>query len=118
MNFTLEQRTLDFSKKALDTTRSIPITSYTRNIIEQFIASATSIGANYCEATEAESTHDFIHKIGICKKEAKESKYWIQLLIHMYPERKTVFSQLDQEIKELILIFVSTVKTSRLKLSK
>lgn len=118
MEFTLEKRTLDFAQKAIDAVKLLPITSLTKNIIEQFISSSSSIGANYCEATEAESTSDFIHKIGICKKEAKETKYWIQLLIHTYPNRTTVFQRLDQEVTELILIFSATIKTARQKLNK
>lgn len=38
------------------------------------------MGANYCEANEAESKKDFIHKVGICKKETKETKHWLRLL--------------------------------------
>jgi len=51
-----------------------------RPLVSQLIRSATSIGANYMEANQAESKKDFYHKIKICLKEANETKYWLQML--------------------------------------
>jgi len=47
---------------------------------KQLLRSATSIGANICEAISAESKNDFLHKMSISLKEARETKYWLELL--------------------------------------
>jgi len=82
-------------------------------MVPQEVAAAGSAGANYCEATEAESKKDFIHKIGIVKKELKESKHWLRLLAHANPEFSEEFRILWRENQELILIFSKTLKTCR-----
>lgn len=73
--------------------------------------SGTSVGANYCEADDAESGQDFKHKIGICKKEARESKHWLRMVIVAIPELKEKARILWQEAKELNLIFNSIIKS-------
>jgi len=73
------------------------------------------MGANYCEANEAESKRDFIHKISICKKETKESKHWIRLLAKANPAFKDEFRKLWQEAQELLLIFSKILKSCRKK---
>jgi len=55
-------------------------------LISQIVRSATSIGANYHEANGASSGKDFKNKIYICKKEAKETKYWLQIIAEANPE--------------------------------
>lgn len=82
-------------------------------LIPQLSASATSIGSNYREANEAESKRDFIHKSSIRKKEAKETLYWIQLLVEIYPEHSEEFRKLWKEAHELLLIFAKIIKSSR-----
>lgn len=69
------------------------------------MAAGTSIGSNYCEADDAESSKDFRHEIGICKKEARETKYWLRIIATSIPELKDRARQLWQEAKELHLIF-------------
>lgn len=65
----------------------------------------TSVGANYCEADDAESKSDFKHKIGICKKEARESKHFIRMLVIILPDMKDEAAILWREAKEINLIF-------------
>jgi four helix bundle protein len=77
------------------------------------VASSGSIGANYCEANEAESKKDFQHKIGISKKEIKETKHWLRLLAHANPEFTEDFRKLWQEARELLLIFSSIIRSSK-----
>ncbi len=84
-------------------------------MIEQLVACSGSIGANYCEANEAESRKDFIHKVGITKKETKESKHWIRLLARANPNFSDEFRILWEEAQELLLIFSAIVRSSRLK---
>jgi len=86
--FDLEERTAVFAERMIDLARSIKIDAVNSRIIAQVVSSSGSIGANYCEATEAESKKDFIHKMGISKKEIKETKHWLRMLAKSNPERK------------------------------
>lgn len=86
--YDLEERTARFAEEVVDLTRTIKVTAVNTGIIAQLIGAAGSVGANYCEATEAESKRDFIHKISICKKEIKETRHWLRLLARSNPEQK------------------------------
>ncbi|MBI2314775.1 four helix bundle protein [Candidatus Daviesbacteria bacterium] len=111
--YDLEERTAEFAEAILDLLRTVKITSLNSRIIEQLVGSSGLIGANYCEATEAESKKDFIHKIGICKKETKETRHWLRLLARTNPEIKDQLRELWQESQELLLIFSKIVRSSR-----
>ncbi len=113
--FDLEKRTLDFGKAVVQQARIIPENRITRPIISQFIRSGTSVGANYCEANNAQSKADFNHKISICKKESREVMYWLSLLAEVSPDTKSEITVLWQEAKELTLIFGAIVRSSRTK---
>mgnify|MGYP001586569926 CR=1 FL=1 len=103
--YDLEERTAKFSKEIIEFCKLIPENSITRSIIVQLVKAGTSIGANYCEADDAESKKDFQHKIGICKKESRETKYWLKLIATALPQLKEKAEKLRQEAKELNLIF-------------
>ena len=109
--FDLKERTFLFSKQLLSALKQIPRTPLNQNQISQCIRSGTSIGANYWEADCAQSKKDFEHKIGICKKEAQETEYWLRLLIHLDSSRELV--DLLDEVNQLRKIFISIVKKSR-----
>ena len=111
--YDLEERTAQFAEKVIDILRDIPKTPVNNPLIEQLMKSSGSIGANYCEATEAESKKDFIHKIGISKKEAKESQYWFRLLAKANPQKTQELEILQKEVHELLLIFSATIRTSK-----
>jgi four helix bundle protein len=85
-------------------------------LIPQLVAAATSAGANYDEANNCESRKDFKHKICICRKEARESKHWVRMLVAAVPELKEEGRPLWQEAKELNLIFSSMFQRARRKL--
>ena len=105
--FDLEERTAKFGENVINFVKKIPEDTITRPLISQLIRSATSVGANYCEADDAESRMDFKHKIGICKKESRETKYWLRMLAITRPEFSQVSRELWVEAKELNLIFNS-----------
>lgn len=65
------------------------------------------MGANYCEADDAESRKDFKHKIGICKKESRESKHFLRMSAIAVLEKKDKARKLWIEGKEINLIFNS-----------
>ncbi len=100
----LEKRTVAFSVAVIKMLRKIPGGLESKNIREQVMRSATAVGANYREANRAESSADFVHKIGVVAKEASESEYWITLLHELYPQVKEVTSVLA-EAGELTRVF-------------
>src|SRR5258706_1770404 len=110
--YDLQQRTKEYAKNAITFAKRIPETTITKILISQFVRSATSIGANYCEADNAESIKDFIHKTGICKKEAREAEYWLELIGYTLPILEKDASVLKAEARELMLIFNAIIKTS------
>jgi len=113
--YDLEERTAKFAESVIELMKKLPKDSINVKMIEQCVGSAGSIGANYCEANEAESKKDFQHKIGICKKEMKETKHWIRLLAKANPEFTKELRILWQEAQELLLIFSSIIKSSKKK---
>ena len=112
--YDLEERTLRFSKEIILLCKGLKITTINRNIVSQLLRSATSVGANYCEANGAVSKKDFANKIHICKKEAKESYYWLSLLKDTAEETSIAKIEKDlKESKELLLIFSKIAYSSR-----
>jgi four helix bundle protein len=111
--FDLLDRTASFGEKCIDFAKMVPKNTITYPLINQFIRSSTSVGANYCEADHAESRKDFEHKLGICKKEASETKYWIRMLVRAEPSLKPEAVVLWKEADELRRIFLAIIKSSQ-----
>lgn len=105
--FDLEERTAQFGQNFIEFAKTIPENTINRPLISQGVRSSTSIGANYMEADAAESKKDFRHKIGICKKEAKETMHWLRMIAAANPGLKNDCRKLWQEAHELCLIFSS-----------
>ena len=82
---------------------------------KQLIRSGTSIGANVNEAQAVQSTNDFIAKLSIASKEARETKYWIDLLVKTdyLPSDSQKVKSLQDENMELVKILTSIIKTTR-----
>lgn len=78
--YDLEERTLRFARDIRNLIEKIPKSISSIEDSKQLIRSSGSVGANYIEANESLSKKDFIHRIKICRKEAKESRYWLQLI--------------------------------------
>jgi len=110
--YDLEERTAVFGQEVIKLAQTVPDTPVTRSLVSQLVRAATSVGANYCEADDAESRRDFKHKIGICKKEAREAKHWLRMLVTAVPESTEQAKPLWQEAKELNLIFNAIVRTT------
>lgn len=111
--YDLEERTVKFAEEVILLMRKIPHDLINQRLIPQLIGSSGSIGANYCEANEAESKKDFQHKISICKKEIKETKHWLRLLAKANPQFKDELRKLWHEDQELLLIFSKILKSSK-----
>ena len=96
--YDLEDRTFNFAKEVIEFVNGLSKTLSNIEIGKQLVRSAGSIGANYIEANESLGKKDFAMKIRICRKEAKESRYWLMLLNLETPS-------LIQESTELMKIF-------------
>ncbi len=110
--YDLEKRTIKFSEEIIVFLRDIKRDNITLPLISQLVRSATSVGANYFEANGASSKKDFRNKIYICKKESKESAYWIQLIAKANPDKEDECRKLWKEAHELNLIFSKIAATA------
>ncbi|KKP89409.1 MAG: hypothetical protein US57_C0023G0002 [Candidatus Moranbacteria bacterium GW2011_GWC2_37_73] len=110
-NYDLEKRTTEFSEDMIVFLKTIKKDMINMPLISQLIRSATSIGANYFEANGACSQKDFKNKIAICKKEARETKYWLQLIAKSNPDEKEKCLKFWKEAQELTLIFSKIIIT-------
>ena len=81
----LDERTVDYGLAAMDFCEALPRTAAGRHIGDQLLRSSTSVAANYAEASEAESTADFIHKLKVAQKELKESRVWLLFAARLFP---------------------------------
>lgn len=106
-SFDLEERTAKFSEQIINFCKTLRLDYINESLIKQLIRSATSIGANYMEANGCDSKKDFKYKISICKKEAKETCYWLHMIALAIPEQKNQMRKYWQESHELVLIFSS-----------
>ncbi|MCL4374506.1 four helix bundle protein [Patescibacteria group bacterium] len=105
--YDLEERTTIFSERLIDFYKKCPRNIITIPLIDQGLRAGTSIGANYMEANGASSKKDFKNKIFICKKEGKETMYWLRLTARVIDEEnlKEECRFLWKETHELTLIF-------------
>ena len=82
---------------------------------EQIMRSGTSIGANINEAQSAYSKKEFVMKINIALKEARETKYWLELVTDSVPIKGNIIEQLIGETDEIIAILFSIIRTTKRK---
>mgnify|MGYP001579737891 FL=1 len=111
--YDLEERTLEFAKRIRTFVKKLPRTAGNIEDSKQLIRSSGSIGANYIEANESLSKKDFALRIKICRKEAKESRYWLLLVDggnsqELEQERQALVG----EATELMKIFSSIMRKS------
>lgn len=105
MVYDLEERTAKFGENVIDFAKSLERNAINLPLISQVVRSATSIGANYCEANNASSKKDFRNKVFICKKEASETKHWLRMIARANEERNDECKVLWKEANELVKIF-------------
>jgi four helix bundle protein len=109
--YDLIERTTKFAKNIIIFANKIPKSIVNNPIISQLVRAGTSVGANYREADDAESRTDFRHKIAICKKEARETKYWLEMVGEAAPSLNEKTKPLAAEAKELNLIFNAIINS-------
>jgi len=108
--FDLGERTARFAEAVILMLKKVPRGPHNDRLIDQLTGCATSIGANYCEADEKHSRNDFHHIVGRCKKEAKESKFFLRMLATAEPSITDEARPLYREANELLLIFAATYR--------
>ena len=108
--FDLEDRTAKFTANVIVFINVCPKTMVNIELTKQLIRSAGSVGANYIEANEALSRKDFGMSIKICRKEAKESRYWLKLIEVSGDEIEKRRQDLVNESTELLKIFSCIVE--------
>ena len=113
MQYDLEERTLEFAKRIIRLAKALPKNTINYELIKQLIRAGTSMGANYREANETETKKDFKYRIRICKKEGKETIYWLNLIIEANLEFKERIKGLLQETTELVKIFAAILEKSK-----
>jgi four helix bundle protein len=103
--YDLEDRTTRFAEAIIEFAKVIRTNAITEPLIKQLVRSGTSIGANYVEADDASSRKEFRYRIGICKRESRETKYWLRMVAKAAPEMAEQARPQWTEAKELHLIF-------------
>ena len=103
--YDLEERTARFGEAVIRFAKKVPRGPVNNRLIDQLVGAATSVGANYAEADDGVSRNDFRHRIGICRKEARESKHFLRMVAVAEESLKPEARILWQEAKELHLIF-------------
>jgi len=111
--YDLEERTAQFGEAIIDFAQKIPKHIVNKPLITQLVKAGTSVGANYCEADDAFTKKDFLYKIGICKKESRESKYWLRMVLKAVNNLESEIKTLSNEARELNLIFASIINKSK-----
>jgi four helix bundle protein len=110
--YDLSERTAIFGEEVIDFLKKVPVTKITGRLIDQLSGAGTSIGANYCEADDAPSKKAYRSSISTCKREARETKFFIRMIVRAVPELSDDAKPLWQEAKELHLIFCKLHKGS------
>jgi four helix bundle protein len=112
----LEKRLIVFAVNIIKLSDSIKPSIGGRNLAEQIVRSSSSTALNYGEAQSAESGRDFVHKLGICLKEVRETFINLRIIdgANLHADQQLVYS-LKTESNELISFFVMSIETSKRK---
>ena len=108
----IAERLLDFAARVIRLVDSLPKRLAGKHVGGQLLRCGTSAGANYEEGRGAESRADFVHKLGISRKEAREASYWLRLIQRANLIKPGLVSELIQESHEIGAILNASVKTA------
>ena len=113
----LEERVAQFAARAISVCEALPERIGSAHLRDQLFRSATSVAANYAEASVPESRKDFAHKIGVALKELVESRMWLRIISAKRYVEPSALQKLLAETDELICIFNASVKTARKRIA-
>ncbi|MCF7871191.1 MAG: four helix bundle protein [Candidatus Omnitrophica bacterium] len=111
--FDLEKRTTEFGKAVIRMCKELTRNSMNDRLISQVVGSAGSVGANYREANDALGKKDFIQRMKIARREAKESLHWLELISEANKSRESTIEPLIKEADELKSILSSIIDKIR-----
>jgi four helix bundle protein len=112
-NGSIQDRSFEFACRIVRLTEKLHRKSFAARVISrQLLNAGTSVGANLEEATAAQSKPDFISKCGIAAKEARESRYWLRLLIACHLVDAKLLSPLVIEAGEIVAVITTIVKNA------
>ncbi|MHB8085410.1 MAG: four helix bundle protein [Dehalococcoidia bacterium] len=112
--YNLDERTFQFASNIIQFVKLLPRTISNLEIVKQLVRSAGSVGANYIEASESLGKKDFLLHIKICRKEAKECRYWLRLI--EVSNKKDIVDTRDsmsKEATELMKIFGAIIEKAK-----
>ena len=109
----IEERLIDFAVRVINLCSHLPDTAAARHVAGQLLRSGTAPAPHYSEARGAESSRDFIHKLGICLKELNESRVWFKIIIRSQMLPEAGMHNILQECEKLCRIISSSIKTAR-----
>ncbi len=112
--YDLEQRTTRFGEQIILFSKRIPWSPVNNRLIDQLVGAGTSVGANYGEADDGVSRADFKHRISICRKEARETKFFLRMVSTAEPSLKPEARELWKEANSLHLIFSRIWRSTKL----
>ena len=112
----LEERLIRYAVNIIKLSEGIRPSVAGRNMADQIVRSGSSTALNYGEAQSAESGRDFVHKLGICLKELRETYINLRIIdgAELHSDR-ILIANLNMESNELISIFVKSIETSKRK---
>ncbi len=105
--YDLEERTAVFGEEVVRFAKKIPKGPGNSRLIDQVVGAGTSLGANYAEASETVSPKDFKYTVSSCVKEAKETRFFLRMIVAAEPQLAEEARRLYREARELHLIFAS-----------
>ncbi len=109
----LEDRLIQFGRQVCTLGEKLPRTPLGQHVSLQLARSSTSSFANYGEVQSAESRRDFIHKLGICLKELRETRTWLKFVREMDLASPAALDAVMQECDELLAIIATSIRTAR-----
>ena len=116
--YNLENRATEFARRVVRLCRSLSKDSINNRLSGQAVGSAGSVGANYREANDALGKKDFIFRLKIARKEAKEIMHWLELIEEANPELKSRMQELKQEAREIKNILSEIINKAEKKNKK
>jgi len=111
--YDLEDRLIRFGAEVCRLSERLPSTPLGKHVALQMVRSSTSPFANYGEVQGAESRRDFVHKLGICLKELRETRTWLKFLGEMNLCGEEPLRAASRECDELLAIIASSIRTAR-----
>jgi four helix bundle protein len=112
-NFDLEDRTLKFAKAVIRLCKQLAKNPMNNRLVGQVVGAAGSVGANYREANDALGKKDFVQRMKIARREAKESIHWLELLLEANEGKAMQLNPLISEASELKRILSSIINKAQ-----